>query len=84
MPWYEKFVLIVALALVTVLGTAAAVARERAWNGTAIAYLLMAILILCAMGAVTYYYHLHEDEETSNTEGGVALRMTGVPPRWIP
>src|ERR1019366_10533924 len=50
MPWYDKLVLTFALALVIVLGTAAAVSRERAWNGVAIA-----ILIACAMGVVTYY-----------------------------
>ena len=83
MPWYDKFVLSVALALVTVLGTAAAVSHERAWNGTAIACLAIAILIVCAMGAVTYYYHLHEDDETSDTENGVAVLMAGAPPRWI-
>ena len=79
MPWYDKFVLSVTLALVTVLGTAAAVSHERGWNGTAIACLLIAILIACAMGAVTYYYHLHEDDETPDTENGVAVLMAGGP-----
>ena len=71
MPWYHKFVLIFALALVAVLGTSAAVSRGRAWNGIAIACLAVAILLMCAMGAVTYYYHLHEDQDqdTDNTAG---------------
>jgi protein-S-isoprenylcysteine O-methyltransferase Ste14 len=71
MPWYDKFVLIFALALVTVVGTIAAVPRERAWNGITIACLAMALLILCAMVAVTYYYHVHEDQDqdTDNTPG---------------
>lgn len=73
MPWYDKLVLIVSLALVTVLGTVAAVSREKAWNGTSITCLVAAVLIACAMGAVTYYYHLHEDEESTETESGVAL-----------
>jgi hypothetical protein len=74
MPWYDKFVLIFTLALVTVVGTIAAVSREEhAWNGITIACLIMAILILCAMGAVTYYYHVHEDQDqdTDNTAGVV-------------
>ena len=83
MPWYDKFVLTVTLALVTVLGTAAAVSHERGWNGTTIAYLLIAILILCAMGAATYYYHLHEDDETAEAESGVAVLRAGVSPKWI-
>ena len=82
MPWYDKFVLIFALALVTVVGTVAAVSRERAWNGIAIACLAMAVLILCAMGAVTYYYHVHEDQDqdTDNT-AGVAYTPAHVPGR---
>ncbi len=71
MPWYDKFVLIFALALITVAGTVAAVSRERAWNGISIACLAMALLIMSAMGAVTYYYHVHEDQDqdTDNTPG---------------
>ena len=72
MPWYDKFVLILVLALVTVLGTAAAVSSERAWNRTTISCLVMAIFIVCGMAVVTYYYHLHEDEESAETETGVA------------
>ena len=73
MPWYDKFVLIVALALATVTGTIASVSHERAWNRTAVACLVLAILIACAMGAVTYYYHLQEDDEQQEDSGRVAL-----------
>jgi len=71
MPWYDKFVLIFALALITVAGTVAAVSRERGWNGFTVACLATALLILCIMGAVTYYYHVHEDQDqdTENTTG---------------
>lgn len=82
MPWYDKFVLIFALALVTVVGTVAAVSRERAWNGIAIACLALAVLILCAMGAVTYYYHVHEDQDQdSDNTAGVAYTRPHVPGR---
>ena len=71
MPWYDKFVLIFALALVTVTGTIAAVSRQRAWNGISLACVAMALLLLGAMGAVTYYYHVHEnqDQDSDNTTG---------------
>ena len=80
MPWYDKFVLIFALALVTVVGTVAAVSHERAWNGITVACVAMALLLLCAMGAVTYYYHVHEDQDqhTDNTTG-VAYTSSHVP-----
>jgi cytochrome c biogenesis factor len=81
MPWYDKLVLTFALALVIVLGTVAAVSRERAWNGVSIACLAIAILIACAMGAVTYYYHLHEDDQDGENSNGVALVIAPLPGR---
>lgn len=85
MPWYDKFLLIFALALVTVVGTVAAVSQERAWNGVAIACLAMALLILCAMGAVTYYYHVHEeqDQDTDNTTGVASAGAHAAAGRWM-
>jgi NADH:ubiquinone oxidoreductase subunit 6 (subunit J) len=74
-------VLTFALALVIVLGTVAAVSRERAWNGLSVACLAIAILIACAMGVVTYYYHLHEDDQDTENSNGVALLVTPVPGR---
>ena len=80
MPWYDKFVLIFALALVTVVGTVAAVSHERAWNGITVACVAMALLLLCAMGAVTYYYHVHEDQDQdSDNTTGVAYTSSHVP-----
>jgi len=76
MPWYDKLVLTFALALVIVMGTVAAVSREKAWNGVSIACLAIAILIACAMGVVTYYYHLHEEEQDGENSNGVALVVT--------
>jgi cytochrome c biogenesis factor len=81
MPWYDKLVLTFTLALVIVLGTAAAVSREPAWNGTAIACLAIAVLIACAMGVVTYYYHLHEEDQETDNATGVALVVRHVPAR---
>jgi hypothetical protein len=72
MPWYDKLTLIAALAAVTVQGTAAAVSREKAWNGVTFTCLVAALLIAGAMGALTYYYHLHEDDESSESDTGVA------------
>ncbi len=81
MPWYHKLVLTFALSLVIVLGTAAAVSRERAWNGVAIACLAIAILIACAMGLVTYYYHLHEEDQDPENTNGVALVLSHLTSR---
>jgi hypothetical protein len=82
MPWYDKLVLIVSLALAIVLATVSAVSRERAWNGVSITCLIAALLIISAMGALTYYYHLHEDEESTEVESGVAVLRECVAPGW--
>jgi hypothetical protein len=66
MPWYGKLLCLVGLALITVRGTAAAISQERAWNANSISYLLMALMIAGAMAAMTYYYHLHEEDSDEN------------------
>jgi hypothetical protein len=72
MPWYDKLSLSLALALVTVLGTMSAAAQERAWNARTFAFLLMGLLIAGAMAALTYYYHLHEEDDESGGDANVA------------
>jgi len=80
MPWYDKLFPTLALALVTVFGTVAAVARQRVWNAKTLACLAIATFIVCAMGVLTYYYHVHEGEEqgTENTAGASTCRH--IPP----
>jgi len=80
MPWYVKFGFVFALALATVAGTVSAVSHERAWNAKTIACLLIALLLAGGMGAVTYYYHLHENDDMDNgDETDVALAMSFIP-----
>jgi cytochrome bd-type quinol oxidase subunit 2 len=79
MPWYDKLSLSVALALVTVLGTMAAAAHERAWNARTFAFLLMALLIMGAMAALTYYYHVHEDDDEGGGDANVASVSVKAP-----
>jgi cytochrome bd-type quinol oxidase subunit 2 len=79
MPWYDKLSLSVALAVVTVLGTMAAAAHERAWNARTVAFLLMALLIAGAMAALTYYYHVHEDDDEGGGDSNVAVVSVKAP-----
>ena len=78
MPWYTKLGLTTGLALMTVLGTASAVAHERAWNAKTIACVLIALVLTGAMAGVTYYYHLHEndDADTTDQDGTATSRLT--------
>jgi hypothetical protein len=69
MPWYAKLGFVWGLALLTVMGSMAAVSHEHAWNAKTIACLLLALVIAAGMGATTYYFHLHEnDDQASGTE----------------
>lgn len=79
MPWYTKLLLTMSMALITVAGTAAAVAHERAWNAKTVASLLIALMLAGAMGAVTYYYHLHETDDSEKTDQESAARTSLVP-----
>jgi hypothetical protein len=73
MPWYLKMVLTCGLALITVMGTAAAVSHSDGWNAKTIAFVILGLLIACAMAVATYYYHLHEnDEDDEQDTKGVA------------
>ena len=73
MPWYLKLVFTVALALIAVFGTVAAVSHADAWNAKAIAFLILGLLVACAMGFVTYYYHLHENDEDTDDDAKPAV-----------
>src|SRR5579862_1072446 len=79
MPWYVKLAFVLGLAMTTVAGTASAVGHERAWNAKTVACLLIAILLASGMGAVTYYYHVHENDDMDNgDETGVAVLRIGT------
>ena len=78
MPWYVKFGFIFGLALATVAGTAAVVSHERIWNAKTIACLVIALALAGAMGAVTYYYHLHENDDVDSGDDA-PVAMTRIP-----
>lgn len=74
MPWYAKLSFVLSLAVVTVMGTMAAMAHERAWNAKTIACLVLAMMLAAGMGATTYYYHLHEnDDQASSDDDSITL-----------
>jgi len=81
MPWYTKLLFTVGLALVTVAGTASAVAHERAWNAKTMACLLLALMLALGMAGVTYYCHLHENDDNNAGDGDdVSRSMLILPP----
>lgn len=76
MPWYTKFLLAAAMALVTVAGTVSAVRHDRAWNAKTVSCLILALMIAGGMAAATYYAHLHEnDDENADPDGVTNSRI---------
>jgi hypothetical protein len=63
MPWYAKLGFVLGLSLVTVMATMAAMAHESAFNAKTIACIVLAVMIAAGMGATTYYFHLHENDD---------------------
>lgn len=82
MPWYAKLFLPVALAWVVVLATAGAAARQKVWNRTTVGWAIVGLALVCVMAGLTYYYHLHEDdndgEEGDKTTAAICIGHHGA------
>ena len=79
MPWYTKLGFILVLALATVAGTASAVSHDRAWNAKTLACLALALMLAGGMAIVTYYYHVHENDDADTAEESGVASLTVVP-----
>jgi hypothetical protein len=75
MPWYFKLGLGAGAAFAVVKATAAAVSRERAWNGRTLKWLGVMAALLVGCGLASYYCHLYletdeeDDQQDSATIG---------------
>jgi hypothetical protein len=68
MPWHIKLACISLLAWCSVRLSAAAVERPKAWNRASRLWLACVLLISLAMGGITYYVHLHEGTDETDTD----------------
>jgi hypothetical protein len=76
MPWYTKLICLIASAWCCVRFTAGLVEERRVWNRRTRVWLTGLILVATAMGAITYYYHLHEEtDEQDSEETATAIEM---------
>jgi len=82
--WYVKFACAFAMAACIVGFTAAIAEREKIWNVRTRLWFLCMLLIATAMGGITYYYHLHETPDETDSEDATATSVT-IPQsgRWI-
>ena len=75
MPWYTKLICLIASAWCCVRFTAGLVEERNAWNRRTVGWLLALILVAVAMGAITYYYHLHEDTDGPDSVDATSTAM---------
>jgi hypothetical protein len=81
MPWYLKLGLGAGTAFAGVKATAAAVGRERPWNGQSLKWLGVMIALLVGCGLASYYAHLNEetDEEDQPEASSLSSEVLNQP-----
>jgi hypothetical protein len=80
LPWYAKLVLVTALAWCVVGFTASMVEQPRAWTGRTVRWFSGMLLVVIAMGLITFYYHLHEvpdETDTGDASTSVSIARPG-------
>ena len=75
MHWAYKLSFSLALAWAIVAYTAAVVSSESIWTMRSVRWLTVIILIVAAMGIVTYFYALQEYSGDSDESGTVSWRI---------
>ena len=76
LPWYIKLGSVALLAWCWLRFTAAMVEQPKAWNRRAVGWLLRVFVVMAWMGAVVYYYHLHEVSEDPDAEEATVTSIT--------
>jgi len=72
LPWYSKLVLVLGLDWCCVRFTAGMVEEQHAWNPRSARWLMGMIVIAAVMGGITFYYHLHEVPDDTDTDDTTA------------
>lgn len=75
MSWYWKLVLGLGGSWAIVRLTAAVVERERVWSLRTFAWILCVVAFALAMAMITFYYHLHENPEDTDSEEGTTAAL---------
>lgn len=81
MPWYWKLTLGGAASIAVVGLTRAMVVRPNPVNHHSVVWATVILALMAGMGAVTYYYHLHELVDEPETEEDTAARV--APPAHL-
>ena len=79
MHWGWKLGFGAGLAAAIVAYTAALVSEDSVWSLRSARWLTIIILVLCAIGVVTYYYMLQEDTSEPDDGGNVSVSFLHCP-----
>ena len=79
LPWYSKLTLTLALAWCCVRFTAGLV-EHATWTRSTTAWFAGIVIVSIAMAGLTYYYHLHEVPDESDSDDTTATTVSL--PRW--
>ena len=77
MPWYWKLLVGAGAAWVIVRLTSAVVEQDRTFSARSVLWMLAVLLVAAAMGAITYYYHLHENPDDTGSEETTTAALSG-------
>ena len=75
MPWYTKLICVMATSWCFVRFTAGMIEQRQAWNRRTLGWFAGIIALCFVMGAITYYYHLHEEPGQSDTDDSTTSAM---------
>jgi hypothetical protein len=76
MPWYLKLACVAAMAWCTVRFTAGLAEQPHAWNRRTAGWFTGIVLVSVTMFGITYYYHLHEAPDESDSDDTQATSVT--------
>ena len=82
-PWYLKLGLGVGGAFSAAKATAAAVARERVWNGQSLRWLGLMLACLLGCGLASYSAHLSEETDEEDQQESSALTSDASRPSTV-
>ena len=82
--WHLKFACAFAMSCCVVGFTAGIAEQDKIWNRRTRVWFLGMLLLAMVMGGITYYYHLHEVPDETDSEDSTATSVS-IPKsgRWI-
>ena len=80
LPWYTKLALAVGMSWSIVRFTAGIAEQEKAWNRRAALWFAGVVALAMLMFGITYYYHLHEAPDESDSDDTTATSVSTVGP----